>query len=147
MRRYHETFRLWEYLLFTLVTLAVLCLCVCVGSVRIPLADTLSYFAARLTGGQPPAGLVSSILPIRLPRVLCVALTGAALSLAGAAMQGLLKTAGRRLDARRFVRRVARRGHCHCLRRDAAGSAVRGDNGYGDRVRVLIAACHSRPFL
>ena len=27
MRRYHETFRLWEYLLFTLVTLAVLCLC------------------------------------------------------------------------------------------------------------------------
>ena len=91
MRRYHETFRLWEYLLFTLVTLAVLCLCVCVGSVRIPLADTLAYFAARLTGGQPPAGLVSSILPIRLPRVLCVALTGAALSLAGAAMQGLLK--------------------------------------------------------
>lgn len=54
MRRYHETFRLWEYLLFTLVTLAVLCLCVCVGSVRIPLSDTLSYFAARLTGGQPP---------------------------------------------------------------------------------------------
>ena len=91
MRRYHETFRLWEYLLFTLVTLTVLCLCVCVGSVRIPLADTLSYFAARLTGSEPPAGLVSSILPIRMPRVLCVALTGAALSLAGAAMQGLLK--------------------------------------------------------
>ena len=91
MRRYHETFRLWEYLLFTLVTLAVLCLCVCVGSVRIPLADTLAYFAAKLTGGETPVGLVSSILPIRLPRVLCVALTGAALSLAGAAMQGLLK--------------------------------------------------------
>ena len=91
MRRYHETFRLWEYLLFTLVTLAVLCLCVCVGSVRIPLADTLAYFAAKLPGGETPVGLVSSILPIRLPRVLCVALTGAALSLAGAAMQGLLK--------------------------------------------------------
>ena len=60
MRRYHETFRLWEYLLFALVTLAVLCLCVCVGSVRIPLADTLAYFAARLTGGQQPAGLVHS---------------------------------------------------------------------------------------
>ena len=83
MRRYHETFRLWEYLLFALVTLAVLCLCVCVGSVRIPLADTLAYFAAKLTGGETPVGLVSSILPIRLPRVLCVALTGAALSLAG----------------------------------------------------------------
>ena len=73
------------------MTLAVLCLCVCVGSVRIPLADTLAYFAAKLTGGETPVGLVSSILPIRLPRVLCVALTGAALSLAGAAMQGLLK--------------------------------------------------------
>ena len=57
----------------------------------IPLADTLAYFAAKLTGGETPVGLVSSILPIRLPRVLCVALTGAALSLAGAAMQGLLK--------------------------------------------------------
>ena len=91
MRRYHETFRLWEYLLFAVVTLAVLCLCVCIGSVRVPLGDTLAFFAAKLTGGALPEGLVSSIMPIRLPRVLCVALTGAALSLAGAAMQGLLK--------------------------------------------------------
>ena len=107
MRRYHETFRLWEYLLFALVTLAVLCLCVCVGSVRIPLADTLAYFAAKLTGGETPVGLVSSILPIRLPRVLCVALTGAALSLAGAAMQGLLKNLWP--TARRSAFRPARR--------------------------------------
>ena len=91
MRRYHETFRLWEYLLFAVVTLAVLCLCVCIGSVRVPLGDTLAFFAAKLTGGALPEGLVSSIMPIRLPRVLCVAVTGAALSLAGAAMQGLLK--------------------------------------------------------
>ena len=91
MRRHHETFRAWEYLLFALVTLAVLCLCVCVGSVRVPLGDTLAFFAVKLTGGTLPEGMVSSIIPIRLPRVLCVALTGAALSLAGAAMQGLLK--------------------------------------------------------
>ena len=64
MRRYHETFRLWEYLLFTLVTLAVLCLCVCIGSVRVPLGDTLAFFAAKLTGGALPEGLVSSIMPI-----------------------------------------------------------------------------------
>ncbi len=39
-----------------------------------------------------PAGTKASILlSVRLPRVLCTALTGAALSLAGAAMQGLLK--------------------------------------------------------
>ena len=43
MRRYHETFRLWEYLLFAVVTLAVLCLCVCIGSVRVPLGDTLAF--------------------------------------------------------------------------------------------------------
>ena len=48
MRRYHETFRLWEYLLFAVVTLAVLCLCVCIGSVRVPLGDTLAFFAAKL---------------------------------------------------------------------------------------------------
>ena len=68
MRRYHETFRLWEYLLFAVVTLAVLCLCVCIGSVRVPLGDTLAFFAAKLTDGALPEGLVSSIMPIRLPR-------------------------------------------------------------------------------
>ena len=107
MRRYHETFRLWEYLLFAVVTLAVLCLCVCIGSVRVPLGDTLAFFAAKLTGGALPEELVSSIMPIRLPRVLCVALTGAALSLAGAAMQGLLKTHWP--TARRSAFRPARR--------------------------------------
>lgn len=70
MRRYHETFRLWEYLLFTLVTLAVLCLCVCVGSVRIPLADTLAYFAAKLTGGETPAASSRPFCPSAC-RVFC----------------------------------------------------------------------------
>lgn len=91
MRATHESFHLWEYLLFSVITLAVLCLCVCVGSVQLPLEQTLRFFAAKLTGAEAPAGLAASILPVRLPRVLCVALTGAALSLAGAAMQGLLK--------------------------------------------------------
>ena len=77
MRRFHETCRRWEYVLFAVVTLAVLCLCVCIGSVRVPLGDTLAFFAAKLTGGALPEGLVSSIMPFRLPRVLCVALTGA----------------------------------------------------------------------
>lgn len=56
MRRYHETFRLWEYLLFAVVTLAVLCLCVCIGSVRVPLGDTLAFFAAKLTAARCPRG-------------------------------------------------------------------------------------------
>ncbi len=39
----------------------------------------------------PDISAKSIILSVRLPRVLCVALTGAALSLCGGAMQGLLK--------------------------------------------------------
>ncbi len=85
-------FRPAEYLAFAAITLAVLCLCVCVGSVNIPLRDTLTVLWNALTGAAQPEGLAASIiLSVRLPRVLCVALTGAALSLAGAAMQGLLK--------------------------------------------------------
>ncbi len=91
-----ERFYLWEYLLFFAVTLAVLCLCVCTGSVGIPLRDTLAIFRDALRsswGAAPlPSGLIASILlSVRFPRVLCVALTGAALALSGAAMQGLLK--------------------------------------------------------
>lgn len=111
----------YECVIFAAVTFAVLCLCVSIGSVRIPLRDTLSviwdgarYQAGRLAaalagltagggagvGGNAmpvylaakPEGLEASIiLSVRLPRVLCVAMTGAALSLAGGAMQGLLK--------------------------------------------------------
>lgn len=96
MRPQPNRFSLLEYGLFVLVSLAVGCLCVCVGSVNIPLGDTLAvtWEAIRaLTGqGAPPSGLTAAIiLSIRIPRVLCVAMVGGALSLAGAAMQGLLK--------------------------------------------------------
>lgn len=85
-------FRPAEYLVFTAITMAVLCLCVCLGSVNIPVRDTVTVLWNALTGQTQPEGLAASIiLSVRLPRVLCVALTGAALSLAGAAMQGLLK--------------------------------------------------------
>ena len=93
MRRTREHFTLTEYLLFTAVTVAAFCLCVCAGSVSIPLATTLRVVrAALLRLPQEAAGsTVSILLTVRIPRVICVALSGAALSLAGAAMQGLLK--------------------------------------------------------
>jgi len=92
MKRKPEYFRAAEYLLFTMITVAALCLCVCVGSVSIPLKDTVTVIRNAITRHPQPAGLaVSIILSVRLPRVLCVALSGAALSLAGACMQGLLK--------------------------------------------------------
>ena len=80
----------WTLLaVYILVTGAVMLLCVCAGSVTIPLGDTLRVL---FRGGNGVSSSTVSILrSVRLPRVLCVALVGAALSLCGAAMQGLLK--------------------------------------------------------
>ena len=87
-----EGFRAGELLLFALVTLAVMALCVCVGSVSLPLKETVTVIWNAIWGLPMPDGIsVPIILSVRLPRVLCVALTGAALSLCGGAMQGLLK--------------------------------------------------------
>lgn len=92
MKKKPEHFRAFEYLIFSAVTLVVLCSCVCIGSVNIPLKDTVTVIWNAITRQPQPEGLaVSIILSVRLPRVLCVALSGTALSLAGAAMQGLLK--------------------------------------------------------
>ena len=66
--------------------------CICVGSVQIPLKDTITAIFCAVTGREVPAGISKAIiLSVRLPRVLCVAMVGAALSLCGAAMQGLLR--------------------------------------------------------
>lgn len=92
MKKRAEHFHVFEYLIFGLVTLMVMCLCLCVGSVSIPLGDTVRVILDAVTGRPTQTGLTSSILlSVRLPRVLCAALSGTALSLAGAAMQGLLK--------------------------------------------------------
>ena len=72
--------------------LAVMLLCVCIGSVNIDAGDTLACIWAGITGGEAPAGMSKNIIMnVRLPRVINVALCGAALSLCGAAMQGLLR--------------------------------------------------------
>lgn len=87
-----ESFRVYEYLLFALAAIAALVVCICLGSVNVPLKDTIEVFRRAIFGLDMPKELPSSIiLTVRLPRVLCVALTGASLALSGAAMQGLLK--------------------------------------------------------
>ena len=94
MKRIGEHFGGWIYAVFALVTLCVFSACVCLGSVRIPLKDTLQVISDAVRGIRTEgvnALARSVIVPIRLPRVLCVALVGASLSLAGASMQGLLK--------------------------------------------------------
>ena len=87
-----EGFRLFEYLLFAAVMLATMILCVTVGSATVPLKDTLTAISTAV--GNALSGLPippSIIVSVRLPRVLAVALVGAALSLCGAAIQGLLR--------------------------------------------------------
>ncbi|MEG0035569.1 MAG: iron chelate uptake ABC transporter family permease subunit, partial [Oscillospiraceae bacterium] len=80
------------YIIIALATLFVLVLCVCVGSVFIPVSDALRAIWEAVFGLAPTNELANSvIISVRLPRVLCVALSGAALSLCGAAMQGLLR--------------------------------------------------------
>ncbi|MGN0347816.1 MAG: FecCD family ABC transporter permease [Lachnospiraceae bacterium] len=91
-RRNAEHFTLWEYLLFILITVVVLGLCICLGSVDIPLRDIVTVIKDCICGKDRTGEISATIILVRrLPRVLCVALTGAALSLSGAAMQGLLK--------------------------------------------------------
>lgn len=92
MKRSAESFHLWEYVLFSLVTLGMLIVCVCVGSVNIPLKETATIIWDAIWKLPMPEGVSDSIvLSVRLPRVICVALVGASLSLCGGAMQGLLK--------------------------------------------------------
>ncbi len=92
MKNRREGFSFFEYALFTIGTLAAVLLCVCLGSVNIPVRDTLTAVWNTLWGLPIPQGVSRSVIVfVRLPRVICVALSGAALSLCGAAMQGLLR--------------------------------------------------------
>ncbi len=80
------------YALLAAGLLMSMILCVCVGSVRVGLGDTVTAVCSALRGLPAPQGISRNIiLNVRLPRVLCVALSGAVLSLCGAAMQGLLR--------------------------------------------------------
>ena len=92
MKKMYEHFSWRTYAVFTAVLIAAMLMCICVGSVSIPLTSTLSAMWSALWNLEAPAGVSRNIiLNVRLPRVLNVALVGASLSLCGAAMQGLLR--------------------------------------------------------
>ena len=93
MKQRSENFHIWEYLLFATAALTVLILCVSIGSVSIPFKDTVVIIFDTVFGVPIPETIPMPVIitSVRLPRVLCVALVGASLSLCGAAMQGLLK--------------------------------------------------------
>ncbi|MDL2253139.1 iron ABC transporter permease [Ruminococcaceae bacterium OttesenSCG-928-I18] len=92
MKKNGEGYRGVVYLFFVLGIVIVFVLCVCLGSVRFTLLTTLDTFRRGLLGlPAQDAGTQAILLSVRLPRVLCAALMGAALSLCGGAMQGLLR--------------------------------------------------------
>lgn len=87
-----EGYEKTSYLLFSAVTLAVFIICVAFGSVTVPLGKTVQIILDAVCGKTAQDTNTSSIiLSVRIPRVMCVALVGASLSLCGAAMQGLLR--------------------------------------------------------
>ena len=92
MKKNRDHFSPGAHLLMAAGTLAVTFLCVCAGSVPVPLGQTLTAVRNAILGLPVPEDVPRAIiLSVRVPRVLCVAMTGAALSLCGAAMQGLLR--------------------------------------------------------
>ena len=87
-----ERFTPLTYSLLIAALLVTMILCIGVGSVRISFSDTVTaIWKAVWRQPVPENSAKNIILNVRLPRVLCVALAGAALSLCGAAMQGLLR--------------------------------------------------------
>ena len=81
------------YALLALLTAGIFLICLCTGSVNVPMSETVKLLFEKATGAAVTASTKtqSIIWSVRLPRVICVAITGASLSLCGAAMQGLLK--------------------------------------------------------
>ena len=79
-------------LILMIVVILIFFLCICAGSVMIPLGETLTILKHALLGGEALEGAATDILmTVRIPRVICVGLVGAALALTGAVMQGLLR--------------------------------------------------------
>lgn len=78
--------------MLALLFLAVVLLCIALGSVSIPIKKTWSVlFSALFQQQLETDSQAIIILSVRLPRVLAVMLAGASLSMGGAAMQGLLR--------------------------------------------------------
>ncbi|MFP3152893.1 iron ABC transporter permease [Lachnospiraceae bacterium ZAX-1] len=85
-------FQIGRYVFLTATMLLIMLLCVSIGSVNIAPKDTLSVIWKAICGLPLPENTAQYIiLSTRLPRVVCVALVGASLSLCGGVMQGLLK--------------------------------------------------------
>lgn len=75
------------FVLLSLLTVALFCIDLSVGSMRVPLRDVI----AALTGGDCPPVTAKIILNIRLIKAIVALLAGAALSVSGLQMQTLFR--------------------------------------------------------
>ncbi len=92
--RTNDRFVVFDYVVLALIMFLVFVACIAIGSVNISFTDTIKAIWHAITQTAVPEELefvYSIIVSVRLPRVICVALSGAALSICGGAMQGLLK--------------------------------------------------------
>ncbi|MGZ6271061.1 MAG: iron chelate uptake ABC transporter family permease subunit, partial [Candidatus Limnocylindrales bacterium] len=78
-----------------LLLLLVLVAGLALGTVSVPLGDTIAILAHRLLGWPVaqgwPASSETIVLELRLPRVLLAMAVGAGLGVAGATLQGILR--------------------------------------------------------
>ena len=72
---------------------ALLLVSLTLGRYGIPVGQLLQIFFGKLTGAEPtwPATVERVLFSVRLPRILCAMMVGAALSGSGAAYQGIFK--------------------------------------------------------
>lgn len=84
----HKTHSILIIAGLTALTGAAALLCISLGSVTIPFRDTLAVLFGKSGVAENTRRI---LLSYRIPRVLCVMLSGAALSVSGCAMQGLLR--------------------------------------------------------
>lgn len=88
--------RLYTYIIAALVFIAAFVACVSLGSVTIPFGSVALIIWDAILDTLAGRNVVNNaarsiIINVRLPRVLCVTLSGMALSLSGASIQGLLR--------------------------------------------------------
>ncbi len=81
------------YLILSAALLAVMVAGICVGQYPVAPADVFGIIGGRIVGGEPAWTAMDEriVTLVRGPRILLVALCGAGLSLAGAAMQGIFR--------------------------------------------------------
>lgn len=92
LRERDEHLSAFAYIALSLSMIFVAMLCISLGSVHLSFANIISAIGSYLFPHLEADSMSQSIiLSVRLPRVLCVALVGASLSLCGASMQGLLR--------------------------------------------------------